>query len=77
MTENNKKNHTKDLSVAWDTFSKFLSECLEKTPTIIDKMIENDIMPRHVNADKKFLGGKQFQRSKELLKAAMAGKMAN
>ena len=44
---------------------------------IIDKMIENDIMPRHVNADKKFLGGKQFQRAKEVLKAAMAGKMAN
>lgn len=25
---------------------------------IIDKMIENDSMPRHVYADKKFLGGK-------------------
>jgi hypothetical protein len=49
----------------------------EEWREIIDKMIENDIMPRHVNADKKFLGGKQFQRSKELLKAAMAGKMAN
>jgi len=39
---------------------------------IIDKMIENDSMPRHVYADKKFLGGKQFQRATELLKAAMA-----
>ena len=49
MTEKNKKNHTKDLSVAWDTFSKFLSECLEKTPTIIDKMIENGDLKRVLN----------------------------
>ena len=33
----------------WDTFFKFLSECLEKTPTIIDKMIENGDLKRVLN----------------------------
>ena len=40
---------------------------------IIDMMLEKDTIPKHVCADKKFLGGKQFQRAKELLMAAMAG----
>jgi hypothetical protein len=49
LTEKNKKNPAKDLSVAWDTYFKFLSECLEKTPTIIDKMIENGDLKRVLN----------------------------
>lgn len=41
---------------------------------IIQSMIDEDNMPSHVYADKKFLGGKQFQRALNVLKAAMAGK---
>ncbi len=40
---------------------------------IIAGMFDKNNMPKHVYADKKFLGGKQFQRAHELLKAAMAG----
>ncbi len=40
---------------------------------IIAMMLEKDTMPQHVCADKKFLGGKQFQRAKALLMAAMTG----
>lgn len=43
----------------------------EKWRNIIAKMFETDTMPQHVCADKKFLGGKQFQRAKALLMAAM------
>ena len=46
----------------------------EKWRDIIQVMFDQNTMPRHVYADKKFLGGKQFQRAKEVLKAAMAGK---
>ena len=45
----------------------------EKWRDIIHSMFDEDTMPKHVYADKKFLGGKQFQRAKELLKSAMAG----
>jgi hypothetical protein len=41
---------------------------------VIAAMLQNGTMPKYVCADKKFLGGKQFQRAKELLMAAMAGK---
>ncbi|KAL7554148.1 hypothetical protein ACHAWF_018970 [Thalassiosira exigua] len=44
----------------------------EKWRDIIHKMFDKDTMPEHVCADKKFLGGKQFQRAVALLKAAMA-----
>ena len=39
---------------------------------IIQDMIEQDMMPEHVRADQKYLGGKQFQRAFKLLIAAMA-----
>lgn len=45
----------------------------EKWRDIIHVMFGEKTMPKHVQADKKFLGGKQFHRAKELLKAAMAG----
>jgi hypothetical protein len=45
----------------------------ERWRNTIATMLDQDKMPKHVCADKKFLGGKQFQRAKELLMAAMAG----
>lgn len=47
----------------------------ERWREIIAQMIEKGTMPTHVCADKKFLGGKQFQRAKELLMAVMAGRL--
>lgn len=41
---------------------------------IITKMVEEDNVPDHVCADKKYIGGKQFQRAFNLFVAAMAGK---
>jgi hypothetical protein len=43
---------------------------------IIDKMLDEG-MPDHLRAEQRFLGGKQFQRAKELLKAAMAEAFPN
>lgn len=48
----------------------------KKWRDIIEGMFEKKTMPVHVCADKKFLGGKQFQRAKELLMAAMSGRHA-
>ena len=45
----------------------------ERWRNTIATMLDQNKMPKHVCADKKFLGGKQFQRAKELLMAAMAG----
>ncbi len=45
----------------------------ERWRNIIAMMLEKDTMPPHVCANKKFLGGKQFQRAKALLMAAMTG----
>lgn len=47
----------------------------ERWREIIAQMIEKGTRPTHVCADKKFLGGKQFQRAKELLMAVMAGRL--
>lgn len=46
----------------------------EKWRDIIHMMIKEETMPGYVNADRKFLGGKQFHRATELLNAAMTGK---
>ena len=46
----------------------------ERWRNVIAAMLQKGTMPKYVCADKKFLGGKQFQRAKELLMAAMAGK---
>ena len=46
----------------------------ERWRNIIQRMFDEGTMPSHVNADKQFLGGKQFQRALNVLKAAMAGK---
>ena len=43
---------------------------------IVYNMLSEETMPVHVCAEKKFLGGKQFQRAKELLMAAMSGRRA-
>ncbi len=53
---------------------KASTEDEEHWRVIIEGMFEKRTMPKHVYADKRFLGGKQFQRAKELLKASMAGK---
>jgi hypothetical protein len=45
----------------------------EEWRMIIEDMFEKQTMPKHVHADEKFLGGKQFQRAKQLLRAVMAG----
>ena len=52
---------------------KASTEDEETWRNIIAVMFDKQTMPKHVCADKKFLGGKQFQRAKELLKAGMAG----
>lgn len=38
-------------------------------------MLDEDSVPDHVYPDKKFLGGKQFQRAVQLLNATMAGEI--
>ena len=46
----------------------------EKWRDLIHTLIEREEgLPNYVYADKKFIGGKQFQRAKELMKAAMLG----
>jgi hypothetical protein len=47
----------------------------EKWRGIIDTMFDESEIPEHVYPNKKFLGGKQFQRAFQLLKATMAGKL--
>lgn len=50
----------------------------EQWREIIQTMFESDNrMPDHVGADKKFLGGKQFQRAFNLLIATMAGEITD
>ena len=46
----------------------------EKWRELIQRLIERDDgLPDYVYAEKKFIGGKQFQRAKELMKACMLG----
>ncbi len=40
---------------------------------LICELTEDEKIPKHINADKQFLGGKQFQRAAALLFATMAG----
>lgn len=47
----------------------------EKWREIISKMFAEDNVPHHVYPDKKFLGGKQFQRAVQLLNATMMGEI--
>jgi hypothetical protein len=42
----------------------------------IESLVDEDMIPDYVNAKKKFLGGKQFQRAFQLMKVVMAGKFA-
>lgn len=47
----------------------------ERWRDLIHDLIEREEgLPDHVYAEKKFIGGKQFQRAKELMKATMLGK---
>lgn len=39
----------------------------------LDELIQKEVIPNFVYPEKKFLGGKQFQRAKEVMKVAMAG----
>lgn len=49
----------------------------ERWREIINKMVEDDKMPDHVCADKKYIGGKQYQRAFKLFSATMDGEYAH
>ncbi len=45
----------------------------EEWRELIASLLKDDKIPAYVNPDKKFLGGKQFQRAVQLMKVVMAG----
>jgi Dynamin family. len=45
----------------------------EEWRTLIDTLLDERKIPKYINPEKKFLGGKQFQRAVHLMKVVMAG----